>query len=214
MLTRHGETVWQAENRYVGRSDVPLTPRGKTQAERLADWAATAEVAATVSSPLSRARETLAPAAQTVGLPPRTDTRLTELDFGIGEGHTPAEMTRLFPEALAAFQRDPVTHHLPGGEDPRHAVARATACLTELAAEFPKRRVLIVWHSTVMRLVLCHLLGIPLSAYRRVFPFVQNSGLTEIRFTHGRCALLEFNTPIEPAPQRVSRQPTHTTEIL
>lgn len=205
--------MWHAENRYAGRCDVPLTPHGEAQAERLAGWAATAGLAAAVASPLSRARETLAPAARAAGLTMRTDARLAELDFGRGEGHTRAEMARLFPVALAAFHRDPVTHHLPAGEDPHHAVARATACLTELAAEFAGQRVLIVWHSTVMRLVLCHLLDIPLPSYRRVFPSVRSSGLTEIHLARDRCALLAFNTPVETAPRRANHPSSHT-EIL
>ena len=199
VLARHGETVWHVENRYAGRSDVPLTPRGKAQAELLADWAATAELAACVSSPLERARDTAAPAAQAAGLLPRVDERLSELDFGAGEGRTAAEMRELFPDVFAEFHRDPITHHLPGGEHPRDAIERATASLHDLAQELPRERVLVVSHSTLMRLVLCNLLGITPTEYRRIFPFIRNVGLTEIRLDDGRCSLLEFNTPLELA---------------
>ena len=49
----------------------------------------------------------------------------------------------------------------------------------------------------MIRLALCRLLGIPLGEYRRVFPFVRNCGITEIRLTGGQVALLEFNTPVD-----------------
>ncbi|MFJ9412872.1 histidine phosphatase family protein [Streptomyces sp. NPDC101227] len=195
ILVRHGETVWHAENRYAGRTDVPLTDRGRDQAAALATWAATASLTAVRSSPLARARLTAAPAADACGLTPRIDERLYELDFGRGEGLTRDEMRQLFPERVAAFLADPVENHLPGGEHPRHAAERAAACLTDLAREQPDGRILVVAHSTLLRLLLCHLLGIPLADYRRVFPRLHNGALTEIRLAPGRTALLSLNTP-------------------
>jgi len=195
LLVRHGETVWHAENRYAGRTDVPLTDRGREQAAALAAWAATAGLTAVRSSPLSRARLTAAPAAAACGLAAGTDERLSELDFGQGEGLTREEMRRRFPERLAAFLTDPVEHHLPDGEDPRLAAERAADCLAELAREQPRGRILVVAHSTLLRVLLCRLLGIPLADYRRVFPLLHNGALTEIRIEDGHTALLSFNTP-------------------
>ena len=69
VLVRHGETVWHAENRYAGVSDVALTPRGEEQAARLARWARTAGLVAVWSSPLSRARRTAQGCAGAADLP-------------------------------------------------------------------------------------------------------------------------------------------------
>ncbi|AJT62759.1 histidine phosphatase family protein [Streptomyces chattanoogensis] len=195
ILVRHGETVWHAENRYAGRTDVPLTDQGREQAATLAAWAATASLTGVWSSPLSRARLTAAPAADACGLTPRTDERLYELDFGRGEGLTRDEMRQRFPEPLAAFLADPVDSHLPGGEHPRKAAERAEAFLADLARAEPEGRILVVAHSTLLRLLLCRLLGIPLADYRRVFPRLDNGALTEIRIEHGRTALLSLNAP-------------------
>ncbi|MGA4846776.1 histidine phosphatase family protein [Streptomyces sp. G5(2025)] len=197
ILVRHGETTWHDENRYAGRTDVPLTPRGAQQAAALGAWAARqrSRIDAVASSPLSRARLTAAPAAEALGLVPRIDERLLEVDFGRGEGLTRDEMRERFPEELAAFLRDPVAHHLPGGEDPRAAVARAGAALTDLAEEFPDGLVLVVAHSTLVRLLLCHQLGIPLADYRRVFPVLHNGALTELRLRDGQMSLLRLNAP-------------------
>ncbi|MFP3989542.1 histidine phosphatase family protein [Streptomyces sp. E11-3] len=195
ILVRHGETVWHAENRYTGRTDVPLTQHGREQAAALAEWAVTAGLTAVWSSPLSRARLTAAPAADACGLVPRIDERLYEVDFGQGEGLTRDEMRQRFPQQLADFLVDPVANHLPGGEDPRKAAARAADCLADIAREQPRGRVLLVAHSTLVRLLLCHLLGIPLADYRRVFPQLLNGALTEIRVENGQTALLRLNAP-------------------
>ncbi|MCG5213171.1 histidine phosphatase family protein [Streptosporangium sp. KLBMP 9127] len=191
VLARHGETVWHAENRYTGLTDVELTPRGLEQAERLAVWASTAGLTGVWASPLSRARIT----AEAVSREVRTDDRLRELDFGQGDGLTTAEMRERFPEARAAFERDPAAHPLPGGEDPHAAAERFVAALTDIAAGQDDGRILVVAHTTAIRLALCHLIGVPLGEYRRVFPRLDNCGVTEIRLRDGRAAILQFNSP-------------------
>ncbi|MGR6319272.1 histidine phosphatase family protein [Micromonospora soli] len=196
VLVRHGETVWHAENRYAGVSDISLTTRGHEQAAQLAAWAATAGLSAVWTSTLSRAQLTAASCAEAAGTPLRVDERLRELDFGDGEGLTRAEMREQFPQALDAFHADPVADHLPGGEDPAHAAQRFTACLRDIAAQHPDGRVLVVAHTTAIRLALCQLLGVPLREYRRLFPFVRNCALTEIRLDDDGVAVLEFNAPI------------------
>ncbi len=197
VLVRHGETVWHAENRYAGATDVALSPRGLEQAAQLAAWAGTARLAAITASTLSRARLTASACADVSGHQLHVDGRLRELDFGDGEGCTAAEMQQRFPEAFAAFRTDPVAHRLPGGEDPVEAVQRFTECLRDIVDQHPDGRVLVVAHTTVIRLALCDLIGVPLSQYRRLFPFVRNCGLTELRCTDGQTAVLQFNSPIE-----------------
>jgi probable phosphoglycerate mutase len=201
VLVRHGETVWHAENRYAGVSDVALTPRGEEQAGLLASWARTAGLVAVWSSPLSRARRTAQRCAAVADLPLDVDARLSELDFGAGEGLTSSEMAARFPDARAAFLADPVAHHLPDGEDPVAAAQRFTECLREIAEKHQDGRVLVVAHSSAIRLALCHLVGVPLAEYRRLFPSLRNCALTELRLRDGRVALLQFNTPpVEVSP--------------
>jgi probable phosphoglycerate mutase len=197
VLARHGETVWHAENRYAGVSEVELSPRGLAQAEQLAGWAASAELAAVWSSQLGRAIGTATPSAQSAGVKLQIDARLRELDFGSGEGLTAQEMRRRFPAAYAAFEMNPVADHLPGGEDPAGAAGRFVACLKEIAEAYPDRRVLVVAHSTVIRLALCRLLGAPLGEYRRLYPAIGNCALTEVRMAGPQSALLRLNTPLE-----------------
>jgi Fructose-2,6-bisphosphatase len=198
VLVRHGETVWHNENRYAGSTDINLTPKGMRQAEKLAMWARYADISTVWSSPLSRARMTAQPVADALNLPLRIEKRLVELDFGRGEGLTDEEMEAQFPTERAAFRRDPVIHHLPGGEDPVLAARRATATLADLAAASPEARILVVTHNTLIRLALCAMLEIPLSRYRTVFPQLANGTLTELSLSVSplNAALLSFNAPL------------------
>jgi broad specificity phosphatase PhoE len=200
VLVRHGETVNHHDNRYTGLSDVALTDRGRRQAERLAEWAEGAGLAAVRSSPLTRALHTAEPSAERAGLPLATDGRLRELDFGVLDGLTADEARALYPEHAAAFFEDP-TRVFPGGEPVAAAAERAVDALTALADEFPGGRVLVVAHSTIIRLALCALIGIPLGVYRSVFPVVGNCRLTEVRLASRGASLLSFNSAaVVPPP--------------
>lgn len=197
VLARHGETVWHVQNRFAGRTDVALTEKGLAQGVQLAAWAHNAGLNAVWSSPLSRAVLTARPAADAAGLPLQVDERLLELDFGRGEGMIHAEMRKEFPDAYAAFLLDPVKHHLPGGEDPVHAAERGAAALRDIAqASDPNSRALVVAHNTLLRLVLCSLLGISLSRYRSIFPSFANGTMTEIEIKEKNVGLLSFNVPL------------------
>ncbi|MCT2591538.1 histidine phosphatase family protein [Streptomyces sp. N2-109] len=198
IFARHGETVWHAENRYAGSTDIALTQRGYAQAGALADWAEQADLTAIWASPLARSQETAHDSAVRTGLPVRVDPRLRELDFGIAEGLTRAEMQQRFPDQLAAFQTDPVTHHLPKGENPLEAGDRYRAFLTDLQADHSEGRVLVVGHTTAIRLVLCRMLGLPLREYRRIFPFLVNCALNELVLRDGVPSLLTLNRPVTP----------------
>lgn len=204
-FARHGETVWHAEHRYAGSSDVDLVPGAVHQAAALAEWAGTAALSAIVASPLSRARLTAEPAADAAELPLRIDPRLVEIDFGQGEGLTPAELAAAFPVDWAGFERQPARHPLPGGEAGTDGIARATPVFDELASEFPDGRVLIVGHATLMRLMLCDLIGLDPNWYRDIFPALDNSALLELDFPYsgesdwpGRARVLGINMPPVP----------------
>jgi broad specificity phosphatase PhoE len=201
-LARHGETEWHAEHRYAGSSDVPLTAHGLDQATVLAEWAPTAGLAAIVASPLSRARRSAEPAAAATGLPLRIDPRLVEIDFGAGEGMSPGELASTYPDDWAGFQRRPARHPLPGGEPGVDGIARAMPALDDLATEFADSRVLVVMHATLMRLLVCELVGIDPDQYRDVFPVVENCALLPLEFPWrgdspgpARARLLGLNVP-------------------
>lgn len=147
--------------------------------------------------PLSLSRLTTQPFADAVHLPLQIDSRLVEPDFGYGEGLIDQEMYERFPKARAAFMQDPAANFLPGGDDPVHAAQRGTEALRDIASfAEPGSRVLVVAHNTLLRIVLCELLQIPISRYRSTFPKLANGTLTEIYFDSGHTSLLSFNSPI------------------
>lgn len=199
LLARHGQTVWHAENRYAGVSDVSLTDTGRAQADALGRWAAAHPVDAIWTSPLSRAVITADPACRALGLTPHREPGLRECDFGVLEGRTLAEFAAQDPAAAEAFRTDPVANPIPRAEDPSAAAGRGAAALRRIAAAHPGERVLVVAHNTLLRLVLCTLLSIPAGEYRRVFPRLRNAAISELLVkSDGSAALLSLNVPCDP----------------
>ena len=92
-VVRHGEVHNPAGVLYGRLPDYHLSDLGRAMAERIAQWAAGRDITALVSSPLERARETIAPVASAVGIAPGVDARLIEAAnvfegqrFGVGDG--------------------------------------------------------------------------------------------------------------------------------
>lgn len=203
-LARHGETIWHSENRYTGSSDIALTRRGLEQAEALGRWAAGANLTRLASSDLSRAVKTAEAAQRHTGLELIQHPGLREVDFGRGEGLTIAEMLAAFPEGLKAFLETPARTPLPQGEPGASALERVIAVLEHLASADDAARILVVMHSTVMRLVICRVLGVDIDSYRSIFTHVANCAVTELRTEPGKGTSTElfwrlagFNVPPE-----------------
>jgi probable phosphoglycerate mutase len=210
-LVRHGRTIWHAENRYTGVSDVPLDDVGRAQADALADWARRQHFDVLVCSPVSRAVVTAAPVAAALGLEPEVEADLREVDFGIAEGHTLAELRVSYPDVAAAFVADPVANPFPGAEPPAAAAERAVAALRAVAERHREANVLVVAHNTLLRLALCVWLGIPLARYRDVLPRLENAAATRLRVPADPArppALLALNVPTSPAVTADAPAPT------
>lgn len=206
-LSRHGQTVWHAENRYAGVSDVDLTPRGVEQAHELAAWAGQQTLDRIVSSPVRRAVETATPVAAALHMDLQIEPGLSEMSFGIAEGMTIGEMRAQDAQMVADFVADPVAHPFPDAEDPSLAAERGSAALLALAAAHAGETLLVVAHNTLLRLSLCELIGVAPSRYRTLFPKLDNGCLSQIRVTvpspedrltplTPRVALVSLNVPL------------------
>lgn len=205
VLARHGRTPWHSPNRYAGRSDVPLDDHGRVQAETLAQWAKSQGFTGLACSTLQRARDTIAPTVAVTGLPLTVDHRLRELDFGVAEGRTLAELRAEDPAMVERFVADPAANHFPQGEAPADAVNRALAALADLtrpsAPHHPagepagREKLLVVAHNTLIRLVTCAVLGVPLAEYRRRLPELDPAATVTLRMGTP-VALLAYNVPV------------------
>jgi len=153
---RHGE-VAGAAHVYRGRSDAPLTPRGREQMH--AALAVLPEWGAIVSSPAQRCLDFAREAAVARALDCSVDADWQELDFGAWEGLRPLDAAARDAAAHAAFVRDPRRCAPPGGESLDALDARVAAALARLG-ETARAPTLVVTHAGAMRAVLAQVLGL------------------------------------------------------
>ncbi|MEU4316489.1 bifunctional RNase H/acid phosphatase [Nocardia sp. NPDC024068] len=167
LLLRHGQTELSIQRRYSGRGNPPLTAVGREQAARAAKMlAARGDIAAVVSSPLGRARETAEAAGAALGLEVRVVEGLTETDFGEWEGLTFAEAAERDPELHARWLGDP-SLPAPGGESFDEVRERIEAARGDLVARYPGANIVVVSHVTPIKTLLQLALGVgPSLLYR------------------------------------------------
>jgi broad specificity phosphatase PhoE len=129
-MLRHAPTAWNETGRLQGRSDPPLSQRGRAAANH---WVLPDEVAGFrwLASPLGRAVET----AECLFLKPDIEPRLIEMSWGIWEGRTLADLRAADPVGLAAAEARGLDLSPPGGESPRMVQVRLGPLLARLAAE-------------------------------------------------------------------------------
>lgn len=165
---RHGQTTWNADgNRYAGASDVPLTEIGIQQAKQAASHLRDLSFDAVYCSGLSRARETAKLALDGRDLPIVSDPRLNEMNYGEWEGKTHAEILAEPGNHWHDWVADPDAWRPGGnGELASELVARVTAFLYDVLQ--PGNTVLAVAHHTTGRLLIAHLMEMPLANYRRL----------------------------------------------
>lgn len=173
LLVRHGETAWNREGRYQGRTDVPLSDAGEAQVTALAARLARVPIAVAIASPLGRARRT----AEVI-LGPRTtplelDAGLVEISHGAWEGQLSNDVAAAHAEMLDTWRARPDRDVPagPGAETLGDVEARAWPVLERTAARLgPDDTALVAAHDAVNRVLLCRVLGLPLT---RVWAFRQ-----------------------------------------
>ena len=165
LLARHGETKWNAEGRYQGQVDVPLSEVGEAQARLLGDRLREVRIDRAVASPLSRAKRTaeLALGAARESLL-RLDSGLAEIAHGTWEGLLASEIGAMDGERLRAWREAPESVQMPQGESLQQVLDRAWPALERATLDLgPEDTLLLVAHDAVNRVLLCRILGLPLS---------------------------------------------------
>ena len=160
LLVRHGETELKSSERYWGHTDVKLGALGIEQAERVRDLLATERIDIIFSSNLERAWKTAEIIASRHKVGVITCAELKEVNFGELEGLTFKEISQRYPKVVKSWVEGKTEMKYPGGESLSELAERASNFTRRLKNVSPEQTVLIVAHSGVLRLLMCHLMGI------------------------------------------------------
>jgi alpha-ribazole phosphatase len=167
-LMRHGHIDTGGERRYVGRTDYPLSPTGKQQAEAWRRLFKDVPLSRVVCSGLRRTREAaliIAPQREIETIP-----GLNEINMGQWENLSLEKVKADYPREFEARGRNPGTFRLPGGESFADVQKRVLDVFLPFLQDTGGCQ-LVLTHAGVNRVILCHLLGIPLD---NLFRFAQD----------------------------------------
>jgi alpha-ribazole phosphatase len=179
-LMRHAQ-VEQAEQRIIiGQLDVPLGREGEEQARGLRQMVSSIGVSTVYCSDLARSRRTAEIVAD-ARMPVVPVAALREIAMGKWEGHTFADIARCFPEEFKQRGQDIGYYRVPGGESFADCGKRAVAGFHDIVGA-SRGNIIIVGHAGVNRLILSHVLGMPLA---NIFRLTQNYGCVNI-LQHGK----------------------------
>lgn len=157
ILIRHGETAWNACQRYQGQTDIPLNENGRVQAARLAEYLLEHEpIEAIYCSDLVRAHETADLLARAYNLTPTADKRLREFCFGVWEGLTFNEIWEAYREDFEKWFTNFEEFCVPGGESFTDLALRSLEAIGEISLNHAGA-VAVVTHGGVIKAVLCRL---------------------------------------------------------
>jgi broad specificity phosphatase PhoE len=218
VLLRHGQSLWNAEDRYQGQQGTGLSPLGHHQAKLAAEYLADTPFDAVVASDLERVTETLRPYLDNVRrsvrhgarffgrdeLGVRIDPRWREIDVGTWGGRTFADVLAEEPDVVAAFARGEDVAR-GGGETFAQLRTRVWEAVQDIAAS-GARRVLVGTHGGPIRVAAASALRLPPGGQVLLDPPV-NCSLTTIRVTEGASSLTSYNVPTSTVTEPAEEQP-------
>jgi probable phosphoglycerate mutase len=184
VLVRHGETEWTLSGQHTGRTDIPLTERGREEARLLSPLLSSADFALVLSSPLQRARETCELAG--LGSHVQLEPDLMEWNYGEYEGLTSKQIKRVAPNWMV------FDDGCPGGESPEEVGARVDRVIRRIRAG--SGRVALFAHGHLLRVFVSRWIGFPPSAGQHFL--LNTSTVSVLGYYQGVPAVKRWNAPV------------------
>lgn len=199
-IIRHGATISAVEKRYNGHTDVPLSKEGEQQIHVLIDFfqnqiksdpPSENPLDVVYCSDLQRSIRSAEIIARSFGLTPVIVPSMRERHFGRWEGMTVDEIQQKFPDEFSAWEKNPVQFSPTGSENTMAFRDRVLTAFYDIIDKDKNKKIAIIAHGGVNRIILCELLGIPL---QNMFRITQDfSALNAVMFYEGTPILKTMN---------------------
>jgi len=190
-LVRHGQTAWNKEEIFRGRTDVPLDETGLKQAELAGQYFKGMEIHAIYSSPLSRAWQTAQKIAQIQTVKVEPLEGILDMSFGDWEGHAHQEIRKMDNETYRQWVESPHLVKLPGGESLDDVRGRAMAALEEVLRKHSEKTIALVSHRVVCKVIICAILGLDNSHFWQIAQ--DTTAINLIQYKKGKYILSLMN---------------------
>lgn len=186
-LVRHGQSMGNLNDQFMGHTDTELTELGFRQAKMAAEYLKDIHLDAIYSSDLQRAYNTACATAKLKNLPVIKTEKMREINGGKWEAVKFSELTTLFPEDFGAWQQDFKNCRCTDGESVLEMQSRIVAEIKRIAEENPGKAVAIFCHATPIRVFRIHCEG-DWNA-----PYPSNASTTIAEYENGEFKLVQYS---------------------
>lgn len=192
LLVRHGESLGNEKRIFCGRTDVPLTEKGRKQAQATAEYLKDTHMDAVFASPLDRAYETGTVIAAPHGLSVEADEGLLEIWGGYWEEKSFPEILALYPEDRNTWNDNIGLSRCTGGESVLEVQQRVYAHVEQLAKANAGKTILLATHAMATRSFVAKVMGLQPEEIKDL-PWPTNASVTTVEYEDGSFRLVEFS---------------------
>lgn len=186
IITRHGQSIANAERRFAGHSDFDLSELGKKQADAAAEYICkNFKIDVIYSSDLLRAYNTAVPTARKLGMEIISLTSLREIFAGEWEGHTTDDLGISHAEDFGIWRNDYANSRCTGGESTAEVYRRAIPTVMEIAKDHDGQTVMISTHATLVRAIQAYSMGLDETRVGEI-PFTHNASINIFVYDNGK----------------------------
>jgi len=203
-LIRHGQTAWNKEEIFRGRTDIPLDETGLKQAELVGQYFKGMEIQVIYSSSLSRAWQTAQKVAQFHHLKVQPLDGIIDMSFGKWEGRPHQEIREIDKETYRQWVETPHLVRLPGGESLDDVRVRAMAALEEVIRKNPGKTLVLVSHRVICKVLICAILDLDNSHFWQITQ--DTTAINLIQHRTGKYILSLMNETCHLKPLKEQRQ--------
>ena len=190
-LVRHGQTAWNKEEIFRGRTDIPLDETGLKQAELVGQYFKGMEIHGIYSSPLSRAWQTAQKVAEFHNLKVQPLQGIVDMSFGNWEGRPHQEIQESDSKTYRQWVETPHLVRLPGGESLDDVRVRAMAAMEEVIRKNTGKTLVLVSHRVICKVLICAILGLDNSHFWQITQ--DTTAINLIRHRNGKYILSLMN---------------------
>ena len=181
-FVRHGESVSNLITQFAGSLDMPLTEKGRQQADLTAVFLREIPFTAVYTSDLSRAYATGLAIAQTHNVPIFATDQLREIDAGDWEGKQYSRLEEEYSDSYGVWRSQIGLAECPNGETVAQLQARIRTCVEAIVRKHPGETICIATHATPIRVMECVWTDTPLARMHTI-PWVSNASVTIAEYT-------------------------------
>lgn len=193
VITRHGQSLANSQNRFAGHSDFDLSELGHRQAKMAADYiCANEKIDVIYSSDLSRAYNTARPTAQQLGMEIIPTEELREIFAGEWEGLTADELATHYEKDFDIWKNHYAASRPTGGESTAEVYRRIIKTVEKIARLHDDQTVMLSTHATVVRAISAYALGLDETRVGEI-PFTHNASINTFTFEEGKLTPEKLN---------------------